>query len=274
VRPDGVKLSKKSICFVNIEPDEGNDALEQANIDRTRMIEYFISNKEIRYSQHFKIACMLGPTIDEDNMMDDVTIGEAIMHLLTIFWKVVFSIIPPKQSCGGWGAFMVALAIIGVITVIVGEIATILGCAIGLEPAVTGITLVAMGTSLPDTFASQTAARNSANADSAIGNVTGSNSVNVFLGVGLPWIIGTLHRHMKYGTTFYVPAGSLTFSVIVFLSCSMVTFFILGLRRCCIGGELGGSGLQRPLSAFIIFSLWIVYVTLCSLEAYGVFAEE
>lgn len=46
-----------------------------------------------------------------------------------------------------------------------------------------------MGTSLPDTFASMTAARNADYADAAIGNITGSNSVNVFLGLGLPWAI-------------------------------------------------------------------------------------
>ena len=71
------------------------------------MLEYFIANKTIPYSQHFKIACMLGPTIDDDNLMDDVTCGEAIMHLLTINWKVVFSIIPPKEMLGGWAAFLV-----------------------------------------------------------------------------------------------------------------------------------------------------------------------
>ena len=33
------------------------------------------------------------------------------------------------------------------------------------------------------------AAKNSKTADDAIGNVTGSNSVNVFLGLGLPWLV-------------------------------------------------------------------------------------
>jgi len=34
-----------------------------------------------------------------------------------------------------------------------------------------------------------TAARQEKYADAAVGNVTGSNSVNVFLGLGLPWVI-------------------------------------------------------------------------------------
>lgn len=86
-----------------------------------------------------------------------------------------------------------ALAMIGVVTGIVGEIATVFGCVIGLRQSVTAITFVALGTSLPDTFASMTCAKNADTADDAIGNVTGSNSVNVFLGLGLPWVIATMY---------------------------------------------------------------------------------
>ena len=35
-------------------------------------------------------------------------------------------------------------------------------------------------------------------ADAAIGNITGSNSVNVFLGLGIPWVIATLYKHYNY----------------------------------------------------------------------------
>ena len=62
---------------------------------------------------------------------------------------------------------------------------------------VTAITIVALGTSLPDTFASKIAAVNEKTADNAIGNVTGSNSVNVFLGLGIPWIIAAIYHAIK-----------------------------------------------------------------------------
>jgi solute carrier family 8 (sodium/calcium exchanger) len=54
-----------------------------------------------------------------------------------------------------------------------------------------------MGTSLPDTFASRIAAQKEKTADNAIGNVTGSNSVNVFLGLGLPWVMASLYWSFK-----------------------------------------------------------------------------
>jgi len=44
---------------------------------------------------------------------------------------------------------------------------------VGLETSVTGITIIALGTSLPDTFASRTAAKQDEHADAAVGNVTG-----------------------------------------------------------------------------------------------------
>lgn len=56
---------------------------------------------------------------------------------------------------------------------------------------------VALGTSLPDTFASRIAAKSERTADNAIGNVTGSNSVNVFLGLGLPWVIASIYWEIK-----------------------------------------------------------------------------
>jgi Ca2+/Na+ antiporter len=48
---------------------------------------------------------------------------------------------------------------------------------------------------LPDTFASAIAARKEKSADNAIGNITGSNSVNVFMGLGLPWLIVSIYKY-------------------------------------------------------------------------------
>ena len=56
---------------------------------------------------------------------------------------------------------------------------------------------MALGTSLPDTFASKIAAVSEKSADNAIGNVTGSNSVNVFLGLGIPWIVASVYHAVQ-----------------------------------------------------------------------------
>ena len=101
----------------------------------------------------------MGPQIDEDDLIvGEVSGFEAFMHFATMGWKVIFSLIPPVKMYGGWAAFIVAIMFIGLITAIVAEAATILGCTLNLKESVTAITLVAIGTSLPDTFASRTAA--------------------------------------------------------------------------------------------------------------------
>ena len=110
---------------------------------------------------------------------------------------MIFALIPPPGMAGGWLCFTVSLIMIGLIVILVGDLANIFGCLVGLKPEVTAITFVALGTSLPDTFASKTAAVSEKYADNAVGNVTGSNSVNVFLGLGIPWLIASIYWAYK-----------------------------------------------------------------------------
>ena len=107
--------------------------------------------------------------------------------------QLIFAFVPPPSIWGGWLCFFVALVFLGVLTALIGDLASIFGCLIGLRDAVTAITFVALGTSLPDLFASKTAATAEKTADNSIGNVTGSNGVNVFLGIGLSWFIAACY---------------------------------------------------------------------------------
>lgn len=152
------------------------------------------------------------------------------MHFFTISWKVFFSMVPPVHWGGGYPSFIIALCFIGMITAVVGDCASMFGCELGLPNSVTAITFVALGTSLPDTFASMTACKTSDSADSCIGNVTGSNSVNVFLGLGLPWMIAT-HYQESRGKEYITPPGNLSYSVTVFIICSIICFLVMALRR-------------------------------------------
>lgn len=137
-----------------------------------------------------------------------------------------------------------------------------------MKSSVTAITFVALGTSLPDTFASVTAANNSEYADAAIGNVTGSNCVNVFLGLGLPWLYASIYWNNKAGVNYAVPAGTLSFSVANFLVVSVLCLIILFIRRKTIGGELGGPTGPKWVSAIILVSLWVFYIAMSTLKAY------
>ncbi|KAF1758445.1 hypothetical protein GCK72_014903 [Caenorhabditis remanei] len=194
----------------------------------------------------------------------NATVSDCILHALAFPWKFAFAFLPPPTIFYGYPCFVVALVAIGLVTAVVGDVASIFGCMVGLKDAVTAITLVALGTSLPDTFASKIAAESDDTADNAVGNVTGSNSVNVFLGLGLPWVIASLYWASK-GESFRVDAGDLGFSVTVFMICSVLFLVVLVLRRKLelFGkGELGGPFGPKTLSTLFFVSLWIVYVSL------------
>jgi len=197
-----------------------------------------------------------------------------VMHFFTFFWKVLFSFVPPCNWVNGWLSFFVALGMIGFLTAIISDLATTFGCLCSLKPEVTAITFVALGTSLPDLFASKTAAVNEKHADASIGNVTGSNSVNVFLGLGTPWVIASIYHLVKETPGgFKVPSGSLSISVIAFTGCAIICLLSLVLRRKVkfFGqSELGGPVVGKYLSSFFFVMLWLVYLTISSLVAYDV----
>ena len=88
------------------------------------------------------------------------------------------------------------------------------------------------------------AAKSEPYADASIGNITGSNSVNVFLGLGLPWMVAAFYWasvgeddaaawRLRYASEpwyaadmpvgFAVPAGSLGTSVSIFSCTAVVT---------------------------------------------------
>merc|ERR1712110_685599 len=80
------------------------------------------------------------------------TCGDYIMHFLTLFWKVIFSFIPPAGIANGYPCFVVSIAMIGLCTAVIGDVAGHLGCFIFLKDSVNAIAFVALGTSVPDTF--------------------------------------------------------------------------------------------------------------------------
>jgi len=191
------------------------------------------------------------------------------MHFFAIGWKILFACCPPPHWGGGIPTFLAAIAFIGALTAVVGEVAGAMGCVMGLKPGVTAITFVAIGTSLPDTFASMKAASESRYADAAVGNVTGSNSVNVFLGLGLPWVIAVIYSRGE-NEEYKVPTKGLDLSVVLYLSCSLVGVGILIFRRCTVKGELGGSKGGRCASAVIFTCLWLIYIVFSCLGQYDV----
>ncbi|XP_028676294.1 sodium/calcium exchanger 1b isoform X5 [Erpetoichthys calabaricus] len=191
-----------------------------------------------------------------------------VMHFLTVFWKVLFAFVPPTEYWNGWACFIVSICMIGLLTAFIGDLASHFGCTIGLKDSVTAVVFVALGTSVPDTFASKVAAIQDQYADASIGNVTGSNAVNVFLGIGVAWSIAAIYQN-AHGRDFKVDPGTLAFSVTLFTIFAFISVAVLMYRRKPeIGGELGGPRTPKIVTTLLFGCLWLLYILFSSLEAY------
>uniref|UniRef100_A0A6I8NM00 Solute carrier family 8 member A2 n=1 Tax=Ornithorhynchus anatinus TaxID=9258 RepID=A0A6I8NM00_ORNAN len=206
---------------------------------------------------------------DEDGREDKLpSCFDYVMHFLTVFWKVLFACVPPTEYCNGWACFSVSILVIGLLTALIGDLASHFGCTVGLKDSVNAVVFVALGTSIPDTFASKVAALQDQCADASIGNVTGSNAVNVFLGIGVAWSVAAIYWAVQ-GKDFEVQTGTLAFSVTLFTIFAFVGISVLMYRRQPhIGGELGGPRGPKLLTTGLFLGLWFLYILFASLEAY------
>jgi solute carrier family 8 (sodium/calcium exchanger) len=142
------------------------------------------------YMEQFTGAFFVNGSLAEQR---DASAMDWCFHIICLPWKLTFMFVPPPAYCHGWVCFWMSMVAIAGMTYMIGDLAEVFGCAIGMPDLLTAISVVALGTSMPDLFASRTAAIQDSSADASIVNVTGSNCVNVFLGLGLPWLIGSIY---------------------------------------------------------------------------------
>uniref|UniRef100_A0A3Q3H384 Solute carrier family 8 member 2a n=1 Tax=Labrus bergylta TaxID=56723 RepID=A0A3Q3H384_9LABR len=84
---------------------------------------------------------------DEEQRMPNCF--DYFMHILCIFWKILFAFVPPTEYWNGWACFIVSISVIGILTAVIGDLASHFGCTVGLRDTVTAVVFVALGTSLP-----------------------------------------------------------------------------------------------------------------------------
>ena len=104
------------------------------------------------------------------------------------------------------------LVVIGIVLIVAGsniavDAATELARTFGLSERFIGLTIVALGTSLPELVTSVLAARKG-NADIAIGNIVGSNIFNILFVVGTSALIIPIPFAQPFVMDFAVAAGA------------------------------------------------------------------
>lgn len=112
-------------------------------------------------------------------------------------------------------------AVVGLCLIILGSkltvnAATVIAKGIGISERFIGLTIVALGTSLPELFTSVLAAKKG-NADIAIGNIVGSNIFNILFIVGASAII----TPVNFATSFRIDTVIAVLAGIMLLVCSI-----------------------------------------------------
>lgn len=220
------------------------------------------------YIEQFKAVFKIQSDEGEEVGGDSPSLIDYFFFVVLLPWKLLFAFICPTRILGGWPCFFMSFIFIGGVTAVVADMAYMLGCVCDVPNEITAITFVALGTSVPDTFASMTAARKDEHADASVGNVTGSNSVNVFVGLGLSWLLASSYWASR-NQEFAIPAGPLVFSVSIFCVGAFCCLFILRLRRVLFGGELGGPHRAKMTTSLLLTFYWAVYVVLSTLVVTG-----
>lgn len=121
--------------------------------------------------------------------------------------------------------------------------ATGIATAMGISDLIIGLTIIAIGTSLPELAASIASALRQHH-DIAIGNVIGSNTFNLLAVMPIPGIIAT--------TVVEPMALYRDFAVMMGLTILLVGLFILGYRRGILG-RLFGAILLVSYVAYLVF---------------------
>lgn len=109
-------------------------------------------------------------------------------------------------------AMLFLFTVVGLVLIVIGssitvDAATAIARIIGLSERFIGLTIVALGTSLPELFTSVSAARKG-NADIAIGNIVGSNIFNILFVVGTSALITPVVFESKFIVDFIVAVAA------------------------------------------------------------------
>ena len=124
-----------------------------------------------------------------------------------------------------WWTFATAIVWIGILAYYMVEWAQHCSCIMKVPAIIIGLTVLAAGTSLPDTLSSVVVARKGLG-DMAVANAIGSNVFNVLFGLGLPWTVYILYS----GAAIAMPTDGLLENSFTMLA---VGFVYMGVFAAC-----------------------------------------
>lgn len=148
-----------------------------------------------------------------------------------------------------WAIFAISIAWISILSWVLVESAIHISHALNVPEAIIALTVLAIGTSIPDLISSYLVAKDG-KGGMAISNAIGSNIFDVLVGLGLPWLIALLF----YKDEVEVISKNLFTSIIVLFSSVVIVFLLLAWRRWIIRKQTG----IILIGVYIAYLIWQV----------------
>lgn len=138
----------------------------------------------------------------------------------------------------------------------------IIGFTCGIPDTVMGLTLLAAGTSLPDTFSSFIVARKG-EGDMAVSHANGSNMFNILFCLGLPWFLQT--ALLEVGSVVTVRNQGINFTVACLFASVVIPVVIVVLNKWYLNKCLG-------IALIPFYLVFIIISVLLGMNVFGQFS--
>ena len=185
------------------------------------------------------------------------------MWALSLPWYAAFQLTIPPCGDEKWEkwyivSFAMSIAWIGFITHWMVEWCVRIGCILKIPAVVMGTTVLAAGTSIPDALSSIAVAKDGL-ADMAVANAVGSNVFDIWLGLGLPWL---LYLSWQEPSHIIVNTDELVPSALILAGVLAVYYGSVAANGFKLTVKMGYSymGVYALYAMYSIFLVWLLDV--------------
>ncbi|XP_055926063.1 sodium/potassium/calcium exchanger 5-like isoform X1 [Argiope bruennichi] len=188
-----------------------------------------------------------------------------IFYFLTWPPSLLFAMTIPK--CNGPGktkwfplTFFTSIVWLGVLSYMCFWMAAVIGYTLGIPDTVSGLTILAAGTSIPELVSSVIVVR-SGLGNMAMCNLLGSNIFDILFCLGVPWLAKTL---MNTGTrSLVINSSALTYTTLILLCVVVIFYMILIACKWKLNWRYG----------IAAFTLYVAFLVIASMYESNVFGD-
>jgi len=179
----------------------------------------------------------------KDEVKEEVCVKKNFLcRIKKIIYQTLDFIFPRKNY---WLTFFLCILIIGGLSWVLVESAIVIAETLKIPSVIIGLTILAIGTSIPDLVSSVIVAKQG-RGGMAISNSIGSNIFDILIGLGLPWVIMT----SIYGVEIPVITENLNSSIFLLFATVIAVLFLLILHKWKL----------KRTSGLILIGFYITYL--------------